>query len=422
MIISDGARSVHARGGNDTICLTGSVGAGTVLVDAGPGTDVILNRLSGRSATQVRLGAGADRYVGGDRRDYVLTGADIERDRVWTGPGQDQVVARGEDDVDLGAGPDEVDLAATSAEQRLVGGAGADALRFGSGADAAGWQVDNTTQRATRDGATMLRWTSFTQFRFPRQDLASFTGGPADDVVEARSIGTAVTGAGDDAVIAGGVGSVDVGAGNDRVIASRVRDRLVLGAGDDRLELSVEPNGGLPIYDGGPGLDLFSPRIDVPPSTTFPQEIRGDLVTQDITFPGSDVPAIKLAAIEGLHLYGFRVTLVGDQQRNHLAADGCHITITGAEGDDLLHTALDPFQDFPCDEQTAPTREMRGGAGDDVLRGDIYRDVLFGGSGNDLLRGGEFNDTLVGGPGRDEARGESGRDTCRAEVRRGCEK
>lgn len=401
VIVSDGAPLVDARGGTDTICLTGSKGAGSVRVLAGAGDDSVVNQLTVRIRTQVRLGDGADRFVGGDRPDHVLLGSDGARDRVWTGAGRDLVSARAEDDVDLGGGPDYVTLATTSPAQRLVGGAGVDELRVGSGVDTTGWRVDNVAQRATRDSETVLRWSSFAVFRFTRHDLSSFTGGPANDLVQALSIDTTDTGGG-------------------KIIAQRVEEGLVLGAGNDRLELGVDPSHQLPTYDGGPGFDLFSPTVDVPLPAT-PRDLRGDLGTQQITFPGSDLPAIQLAGMEGLHLYGPSVTLVGDAQRNHLAADGCQVTINGAAGDDVLHTGLDPFQAFPCAYGVDPTREMWGGAGDDTLRGDVYRDVLHGGSGNDLMRGGAWDDELVGGPGRDEARGEAGHDACQAEVRLGCE-
>ena len=421
VIVSDRAPLVDSRGGSDTICLTGLAGAAFVRVLAGAGDDSVVNRLTGRSVTLVRLGDGADRYVGGDRRDQVLAGTDDDRDRVWTGAGSDLVSARAEDDVDLGGGSDDVVLATTSPAQRLVGGAGADELLVGRGVDTTGWRLDNVTERASRDGATVLRWASFAAFRFTGHDLESFTGGESNDLVQARSIDTTATGGGNDVVIADRLGLVDVGAGDDKVLGDRVEVGLVLGDGNDRVELTVDPYNQLPSYDGGPGRDLFGPRVHVPPPATYPQEMRGDLVTQQITFPGSVVPAIEFARMEGLHLYGPSVTLVGDEQGNHLAADGCHVTIQGAAGDDVLHTALDPFQDYPCAYDVDPTREMWGGAGNDSLRGDVYRDVLHGGAGDDLMRGGDFDDRLIGGPGHDEARGEAGRDACQAERELGCE-
>lgn len=63
---------------------------------------------------------------------------------------------------------------------------------------------------------------------------------------------------------------------------------------------------------------------------------------------------------------------------------------------------------------------MRGGAGDDLLRGALGADKLIGGKGDDrligwrgadLLYGGPGKDTLIGGPGADLMRGGPGRDT-----------
>jgi hypothetical protein len=56
-------------------------------------------------------------------------------------------------------------------------------------------------------------------------------------------------------------------------------------------------------------------------------------------------------------------------------------------------------------------KNVIGGAGDDLLRGDGAANVLVGGPGNDILVGGAGNDTLIGGDGRDILIGGLGSDT-----------
>jgi hemolysin type calcium-binding protein len=48
--------------------------------------------------------------------------------------------------------------------------------------------------------------------------------------------------------------------------------------------------------------------------------------------------------------------------------------------------------------------------------------LVRGGAGPDRLLGSRNDDILIGGPGRDLADGAKGSDTCRAEVRRHCER
>ncbi len=71
---------------------------------------------------------------------------------------------------------------------------------------------------------------------------------------------------------------------------------------------------------------------------------------------------------------------------------------------------------------TGTTRSdtLKGGRGDDVLRGRGGNDRLSGGSGDDLIAGdsgndrisgGSGDDTLLGGAGRDRINGGSGKDT-----------
>jgi Ca2+-binding RTX toxin-like protein len=52
----------------------------------------------------------------------------------------------------------------------------------------------------------------------------------------------------------------------------------------------------------------------------------------------------------------------------------------------------------------------KGGAGNDILRGDVWRNSLIGGNGKDSLYGGGRNDTIGGGDGNDRLFGQNGAD------------
>ncbi|MGB1622703.1 MAG: hypothetical protein ACPHAS_08570, partial [Synechococcus sp.] len=54
---------------------------------------------------------------------------------------------------------------------------------------------------------------------------------------------------------------------------------------------------------------------------------------------------------------------------------------------------------------------LRGGEGNDTLKGKAGHDRLQGGDHNDQLNGGEGNDTLIGGSGADRFRLSGGDDT-----------
>lgn len=50
--------------------------------------------------------------------------------------------------------------------------------------------------------------------------------------------------------------------------------------------------------------------------------------------------------------------------------------------------------------------QVRGGAGDDKIRGGDRNDIIFGGAGNDKLYGEKGRDILIGGTGADRIHGD----------------
>lgn len=72
------------------------------------------------------------------------------------------------------------------------------------------------------------------------------------------------------------------------------------------------------------------------------------------------------------------------------------ITISGGDGDDDISAT------------SADTVVLRGGAGNDTIRGYTSDDKLFGDAGADTLIGGDGNDEIDGGAGRDTLQGDGG--------------
>jgi len=78
--------------------------------------------------------------------------------------------------------------------------------------------------------------------------------------------------------------------------------------------------------------------------------------------------------------------------------------VDGGEGDDVLSSSGLGTAGFGG-------VQFEGGAGDDLITGNIFNDVLNGGEGLDRLRGGDGDDRLQGWLDRDWLRGEAGDDT-----------
>ncbi|GGO68990.1 hypothetical protein [Nocardioides deserti] len=105
------------------------------------------------------------------------------------------------------------------------------------------------------------------------------------------------------------------------------------------------------------------------------------------------------------------------------AAEKLLVRSTGALREDVLVLGT-PRRDVVT--MRACGGVVRCAGGPDVLRSDAEqcegtRTVLRGGPGDDRLRGGVEGEVLIGGPGQDRAVGSDGIDRCRAEVERDCE-
>jgi hypothetical protein len=181
-----------------------------------------------------------------------------------------------------------------------------------------------------------------------------------------------------------------------------------MGGGDDRLEM-LDTAGGS--WVGGSGRDrLGMPRCQVADVRLGVGYECDDESRAHTAYTGA------MDAWEKLSVPGRRLRVVGTRGPDTIEAYGARNHVDGRGGDDVLAV--------PSGAGVGSKVLMgvvRGGPGDDVIRGSYLRDRLLGGSGNDRIHGDRSDDVIRGGTGRDRAVGGRGRDRCSAEVRRTCE-
>ena len=437
VIVTGPAGVVDALGGDDLICVTGSVRTYDVLsVVAGAGNDLVDTSVlaPGYDVTTI-LGAGADTFVGGRAEDTVYAGdqartadggyargPDTEQDTIDTGEGNDVVLTGSlgtpyRDAVTLGPGADYLILSASTvtSEAALDGGAGTDRMHLTSGS---GDVALDMTQGTFTAGQGTARFAGFevTWLAMGAGTLTYRGTDGDDDVTVSPTDGIPAldltTGGGDDEVTLEPAG---LAAGS----------RIHTGAGHDKLVAATET--------GRLALDLPAQRLSVGP-----------------------VDAVAVG-LEDAFLMAPEVAMVGDDGDNSLMWNGCAADLRGGLGDDALRWQFDyvfESYEFSCEGEVS----MNGGDGRDSLRGSVGDDLLIGGrghddiegrngddrirgsrgndtvdggegrdhvsggSGNDVINGRAADDALIGGPGRDRVDGSRGRDRCVAERKARCER
>lgn len=387
--------SVEAGTGDDRICVRGRAGWTTVRGDAGD--DRV--RVEVRTSVFADLSDGTDTYRGGPGTDLVATGMTGERnlDRVLLGGGDDTLV--------LAEGRD---------HRRAVlrGGAGEDLLEVRRRGGAL--MVDAGAGRATLEGRTYARWSSFASHHLSSAGRKTFVGsaGPDDVSFGGRGAVEARTGEGDDAVELR-YDPWDVAtvlrdpASHGRHAPSYLLD---LGAGRDRLEVS-----------------------------TSVTSVVGDLTTGTIWFSGTDGPlgSFSFTGVEDLSVDApvhaeadspSQVELVGDDLDNQLRASACRVVLRGAGGDDRLQVGALPRDGVLITagglDKGCPRRSfVYGGPGDDAMTSRVTFYDFRGLDVGDHATEEELPapDLLDGGEGVDTADAGAGRDTCLAETRVDCE-
>jgi Ca2+-binding RTX toxin-like protein len=368
VMLTGGATSVRALGGDDLICVTGSypVRDDPLQVRAGSGDDIVDNTLDA-APVEARLGRGVDTFLGGARRESVSTGSGNDAgESVSTGDGRDSVQTgrNGQpmnNTVSLGAGKDYVVVRGLPGTGAVDLGQGRDLLRISDTSHVA-WAIDNRggtisvgdtsmpIEGVEEFGLSSLRW------RF-----LDFRGGAAGEELHlVKRLKDPVDGP----VLA------DLGGGDDSVVIDR-RTRGILrgGEADDHLSVVGDPLG------------------------RARGSLRVDLARGSSVIDGDD---LRTTSFSGVFAEAFRQTTVhGSAAADEVYVIGCRAVVRGAGGDDDITF-------------TSRTMKCSNRAADRSLTayGDAGADRLVGAEGDDRLIGGAGLDVVDGGPGRDVCSGE----------------
>ena len=399
VIVSNGAGGVFGKGGNDTICTTGSTR--DVLVEGGAGVNLV-DRRGDLDPAAGSLVFEANTFYGNDGRDVLTV---TTTNTVATGGGDDYVTfgdtnARYSEvagTIDLGDGDDffvadgdngplEPPSLRSQRTPKLtaIGGSGEDQLTM-LAYHAGRWTFDASRGRLSSGRVIELAFRGFEDY-----ESGSFV-----DRVRLDFLGSSRSESFYEADQSQGVvRSVRMGRGDDEV--------RVFGCG-----LCSSTDG---VIDGGSGRDLLKFQDFQKHKTVINLAEHRFSRTRD-----GQTWTNRLAAVEDVQVYSYRtVTLTGDGHDNDLRVWGCReAVIRGGGGDDSLYY-LAKFQLAPQFPVHSPEKGCER---------HLVNLIADGGAGRDLLRGGPGADFLDGGPGRDTAVAGHGKDRCpEVEVRKGCER
>jgi Ca2+-binding RTX toxin-like protein len=421
---------------------------GAVLLDGGPGDDILCG---GRSGSTLRGGpgrdvirplAGTNTIDGGDGFDEILVPGNAAANRVSVSQ-SGQVLT-----VTLDSATS-TNTTANVERLRIEGGDGDDLIEL------SGLTLATLVDAGAGDDTVVNAVTGFQAITAP----LTLLGGEGDDVLE------------------GGSGSdrLEGGSGRDTLNGKGGFDTLLGGADSDSFTWS--PGDGFDVIEGGDGQDTltFLGKNDAP--NRFALNASGNRVSasrseKDGTFDGS----VDLAGVEDVTLYGgdladtfdvgslegTGVTLVnlaftdvfspidaaediailrGSNLRDEVSitkagfgqlnVDGlaARVRVSQASATDVLNLVMGAGDDVvtayaePLDgSDQAITVQIEGGLGNDRLEvvpsstgTPVDRVILIGDQGDDTLLGGAGDDILLGGPGRDTITGGDGDDTIRGD-------
>ncbi len=406
--------AINTYGGDDTVCIvagTGPIpywdGPNTFTIRTGPGNDKVFNQEPRNTSDLVTfLGLGEDTFVGNDRNEQVWAGepnvsrlpwwsqTDDADDVITTAGGQDHIQTgtpgtTNTDVISTGPGQDEITHAGTGTTIDN----GPDRIGDTLTLDGTGWTdhlvtVDNTTNTATGDASTLLRWTNMRAFTVYTDTPLRFVGSEQSEVLHVASAPAL-----------------------PRSARTNIPIDVSLNGGDDTFWFY---NGVTPgRVDGGTGTDVFAPEngdgcLDVTATLNVSYNCT-------VNLPGE--PPTYRVALDGFETYNEfhairSATITGTAGPDTIRVYAPSTAVRGLRGNDLIY----------ADAEYPVHAYLRGDQGADLLVGTRGRDRILGGRGNDKMRGRAGRDRLHGGMGTDIARGGTGRDTCRAETRRSCER
>jgi Ca2+-binding RTX toxin-like protein len=345
--------------------------------------------------------AGRARLLGGVR---LVTVAAVIAVSVWWG----QAVASTATAAAAGC-PTQVRLAGSNFEQLNVFGCSSpgdpDAISVSHNENLPGGELEVVDLRHPLEPvAPCVRADTPNQARVvcPEQGVSSVlvVTDSGDDSVGVTSIGPAfiLTGDGNDRVYTESSGTVLLGNGNDQITPAASVD-VFGGNGTDTVSYSFFPSGAAVSLDDvandGGGSNIHSDVENII-GTDHNDVLTGSATSNHIDgLEGNDLIDGGLGADVLDGGLGTDAVSYADRTANlSVRLDGLANDGQAGEADNLLQV-----------------ENVTGGSGNDVLVGDLFRNVLSGGPGNDSIAGLGQDDVLAGGPGRDILDAGQGTDT-----------
>jgi Ca2+-binding RTX toxin-like protein len=439
---------VVGTAGNDEIAPWNAALKSTNTADSlsgGDGDDTISG---GEGNDTINGGAGKDALFGNLGDDiFVVSANEAAFDTIIGGAGTDTIRNGGKGDIGLR----EFDSFDSSIEKWDGGGAGIAGIADGN--DGIFFDVSKVTfinfalTRNSVTGVGGIRGTDKADTIFGSAFTAGIGiyGGAGDDRLFAGDKAALLFGEDGDDSLSGNVGNdaLDGGAGNDTLSGDAGNDTLTGGAGAD-------------VLDGGSGADTYivsgfhaagdifgdsggDGQID-----TIRNTGKSDVLLQAFFGQSSGIEAWDGggAGIRGLGFNDSNGNGILDGKET-IAAVSWDFTLVSFVNTALKYDAKadkggvrgTDLNDTITGSGLTAGLELRGGKGNDLLRGAAQtgilgkddrlfgedgndslfgnggNDLLDGGNGNDSLNGGLGNDTLIGGPGRDTLVGGLGSDT-----------
>ncbi|MCK9249250.1 MAG: hypothetical protein M0P31_09790 [Solirubrobacteraceae bacterium] len=424
--------------------MSGTAGGGDVVLDGGPGRDVLDASGASGSGVVLRGGDGPDELSGpvgpavldGGEGDDAIDDGGGGAATVLGGAGADAIVVSGAgSSVDAGPGDDEVDGSGAAGPVRIDAGPGSNvvqvfaagsSVRAGDGPDvidAAGGTGAVTIDAGNGDNRVDVGGDgSVVRSGGGRDviDASSATGrvsidaGAGNDTIDLGGVGSSVAGGdGDDAIDASGVvgaARIDGGAGADRIVVGGSGTVALGGAGNDQLDATDA--GGPVVLDGGAGSDLLigGDHADLLAGGDGDDRLEGGLGANhldggaggDVLLAGPDgSPGEVLSGGGGYDTVSYEN-----------ASDGVRVTVGAGADDGVPGEGDDVRGDVEQVVGTDGDDVLQAGPGGTTLVGSEGDDHLLGGPGPDVLLAGPGDDRLDGGPGvvRDEFEGGPGED------------
>ncbi|MDP3651270.1 MAG: DUF4347 domain-containing protein [Rhodoferax sp.] len=204
-----------------------------------------------------------------------------------------------------------------------------------------------------------------------------------------------IGGAGDDFLYgSAGANSISGGFGADTLNPGSGADVVNAGAGNDTINLSADgvwTSGFAAANESLPGGAGTAQQVLLEGKNRFADVLDGGEGADTLQLTeGSDAFFLH----DAYSLFNTSATLSSDARGMHSNARTTGIeTLLAGAGDDII--------DLTSLNYTLGGIRVEGGAGNDILWGNVGADQLLGGEGNDILFGGAGANTLTGGAGAD---------------------